>query len=91
MIKKCSVKIALFATRQSGLLEEIAQSCAMCVRGHGGLDFESESQRIAALSGGNARLPAGADRVKERFDFEAQRFARGNLRLDEVEPGIGAG
>ena len=55
--------------------------------GHRGLNFEGESQGVAALAGGDSGLLAGADGVEEGFDLETQWLAGGDFGLDEREAG----
>lgn len=65
--------------------EEGVKAGAMGVSSHGGLDFEGEGEGFPALASGNSWLLAGADRVEEGLDLEAEGFAGGDLGLDEGE------
>ena len=66
-------------------MEEVAETGALGVGCHRGLNFEGEGKSVAALARGDMRRPAGAYGVEEGLDFEAQGLAGRDLGLDEGE------
>jgi hypothetical protein len=53
------------------------------------MDLERQRQRFTALAEGDTRRAAGADGIEKRFNLQAQRLARCNLRLHERQAGAG--